>query len=91
MNHGKHRHSKQTCYEPQAPDRDAVRKKSREREREREMKREAVHRVCKAGLFKIILSSWSKLHRSMDVSQDNQSNTSGEENIEILATRGAIK
>jgi len=36
MNHGKHRHSKQTCYEPQAPDRDAVRKKSRERERERE-------------------------------------------------------
>lgn len=87
MNHGKHRHSKQTCYEPQAPERDAVRKKSRERE----AKRAAVHRVCKAGLFKIILSSWAKLHRSMDVSQDHQSNTSGEESIEILATRGASK
>lgn len=27
----------------------------------------------------------------MDVNQDHQSNTSGEENIQILATRGASK
>ncbi len=87
MNHGKHRHSKQTCYDPQALERDAVRKQSRERE----MKRAAVHRVCKAGLLRIILSSWCKLHWSMDANQDHQSNTSGEENIQILATRGASK